>query len=198
MNATDADVGILNWAIVFAGFQQSTGRPSGSFKLWQRAHAAGNWNHDVRFRSEFRAWNDDVEEIANLVFHATHSAFAPTINVAGYSWGGQTAANFCRRLADRGIEVDRVVLCDAVYRHRYWLGNWRAFVPGSEILIPENVRRVDWFRQSRNLPAGHQIVAESKNTIIADPVELDRRHEWMDDAGDYHDAFISAVRGELS
>ena len=190
----ETEFGILHWAIVFAGFQQSTGRPSGSFKLWQRVHAAAGGK---MFRSEFRAWNDDVDELANLIFHASGDHLAPTINVAGYSWGGMTAANFCRRLAERGIEVDRVVLCDPVYRHRYWFGNWRALVPGSTIRIPPNVRRVDVFRQSVNLPAGHNVVADCPNTYVAEAIELNRRHEWMDDAAIFHETFVGAVRGGI-
>lgn len=197
-NATknaQCDFGVISWAIIFGGFRQKTGRPSGSFNLWRKVHAQFGAN---RFRSEFRAWNDDVDEVANLVFHASRSDLAPNVNVAGYSWGGAAALRFCRRLADRGIEVDRVVLSDPVYRHCYFAGNWRAFVPGSRIRVPENVRRVDWFRQRVDFPGGHDLVCDDPGyTLIAEPIELCRRHVWMDDAPEYHATFLRALQGEF-
>ena len=52
-----------------------------------------------------------------------------------------------------------MLLSDAVYRHAYWLGNWRALVPWSVIEIPANVQRVTWFRQYSDRPQGHDLRA---------------------------------------
>jgi hypothetical protein len=47
---------------------------------------------------------------------------------------------------------------------------------------------VTWFRQRRNWPRGHDLLAEDPRTEIAKPVELRHvRHEHMDELLSFHD-----------
>jgi thioesterase domain-containing protein len=119
------------------------------------------------------------------------------IVIAGYSWGGYSATVLARELAKHGRKVDQMVLCDAVYRHNYWLGNWRALCPLSKIKIPKNVKEVSWFKQQKNYPRGHRIIAESDTTKINKPFELMFKHQRCDDSYLVHKEVFKACQATL-
>jgi len=133
---------------------------------------------------QFCQWNDDVDGLAELIWRDAQDAdVAPAVCVYGYSWGGMTAMNFARQLRARGLEVRHMVLSDAVYRHWYWLGNWRAFVRTRPIIVPDNVLRVDWYRQTETILRGHDLWAEDPaRTELSDAVYVRHvPHKLMDD-----------------
>lgn len=111
--------------------------------------------------------------------------------LAGYSWGGYTAIKLAQQLAKRGLRVRHIILSDAVYRHHYWLGQWRALVPWTKIVIPKNVQEVTWFYQRQNLPRGHNIVALNGKTIINPGISVHGiTHKYMDDCDQFHEAVL--------
>ena len=85
-----------------------------------------------------------------------------------------------------------MVLSDAVYRHSYWLGNWRAMCPFSKIKIPANVEEVTWFKQKQNYPRGHNLKPESDTTKINSPQELKYKHKKMDESYLFHKEVFKA------
>jgi pimeloyl-ACP methyl ester carboxylesterase len=183
---------IRNWHIVISGFLQTEGTVSGCVSLWRKLQRLSDDNTSVILHS----WKDNFSDLAELIWR-----FSPAdehklcIKVYAYSWGGYSAILLARALQKRGLNVRALVLSDAVYRHWYLLGQWRAMVPGSRIIVPDNVREVFWFRQRepriqfgngwRNVlcPAGHRVVAKNKSaTKVHEPVILKVSHSYMDEA----------------
>lgn len=185
------------WHIVISGFLQHDGQPHGCVALWNRLRTLSDCSTQ---QVERMAWNDDVAALAEFIHRlrpdlAGHDRQrAPLVNLYGYSWGGMTAVKLARALQRHGIEVPTLVLSDAVYRHWYWLGNWRAFVPWRKIVVPSNVKRVVWFVQRENWPRGHRLVAANpRTTKIEPPIGLGLRHTDMDDAAAFHRAALEAA-----
>lgn len=176
-------VAVQRWLILFSGFLQREDRPSGFLRLFadlNRLHAGPTT------RVELRSWRDDAARLAEFVF-LLRNGESPRITLYGYSWGGAAAIEFAGELRRRGLIVEHLVLCDAVYRHRYALGQWRALVPWSRLVVPENVRRVTWFRQRQSLPRGHEVVAaDAAATRVDTPHTLLCDHCWCDDAPGFH------------
>lgn len=146
--------------------------------LWKSLHMLYS-NYSTRV--ELAHWNSDWRAHAECINRmcADHHA---SVVIAGYSWGGYSSTLLARELAKHGRKVQQMVLCDAVYRHKYWLGNWRALCPFSKIKIPANVEKVTWFRQKQNFPRGHNLKPESDTTIIRNPQELKDKHQQCDDS----------------
>jgi thioesterase domain-containing protein len=184
---------IREWHIVIMGFAQREGAINGMVECWRQLINAVK---GTAARVELRSWNSDVEDLAEFISKLQPPDLPPRICIHGYSWGGMTAANLCRALRRRGLNVDRVVLSDAVYRHWYPWGNWRAFAPWRAIRIPDNVRRVTLFQQKESLPMGHPVAADNPGKTHVDPVKwLKVDHKWMDDQTEFHRACVQTTRG---
>ncbi len=187
---------IKTWHLLFRGFRQQEGDLSGMQHLWRKLlgqHGGPNTVVDCR------AWWEDVDEIASNIFAHANSE-PPTICLYGYSWGGFTAVKLARELLRRGLPVRYMVLSDAVYRHWYKLGQWRAFAPWSEIAVSDNVVEVYQFRQTCNRPRGHRLVADNpKATLIHAPVTIVHiPHENMDDLSMFHNLAEDVASGVLT
>lgn len=199
---------VHEWHIVFGGFLQGLHDPScnGTLTLWGKLH---NELAGPDCCVEWHPWSADVDALAEKIFNF-HNGRPPLICVYGYSWGGTTAMRFARCLRRRGLRIRCMVLTDAVYRHWYTLGQWRALVPCSYLLVPNNVDRVDWFYQrgprfslSRFRteggtfvePAGHKVRAEDPEATFVFPgQELGFDHSHMDNAPQFHNCAINHAR----
>ena len=165
------------WVTCISGFLQHKGRPNGITALWNYLRKYNSptlvldhllWTADVEKEAEFRWRYLDQRENKNVI--------------VGYSWGGQTAVNLCEHLNDRGIQVDHLILIDAVRRLRPWLLRWTAFVPFMRLSIPENVKEVTWYTQNNNLPKGHKVVAKNpRKTKIHERIDMPLQHTYADD-----------------
>lgn len=172
---------IRQWHVVISGFLQRQGHPNGMLRLAMQLHRQYASNDCM---VELRLWQEDMKGLAEKIW-LTRPADSrpPRVKIYGYSWGGAAALQLAEQLWDRSIDVEYVVLSDAVYRHRYWLGNWRACWPFSSLIVPPNVRRVAWYRQRRNWPRGHDVIAATPHkTDITNGAILDATHAYMDDA----------------
>lgn len=207
---------IREWHIVFGGFGQSgrDGSRNGTLRLWSLVFSlASSKNCCV----EWHPWNADVSAIAEKVLEygspplrGDRTSLTLGINIYAYSWGGTAAVRCAEALRARGLSVDVMILSDAVYRHWYTLGQWRALIPGSRLLIPPNVETVRWFYQDhprfslrRKLtgngafaePAGHLVVAEDvMKTTVYPGVRLFYDHSHMDNAEEWHDQVLAEIR----
>lgn len=190
-NCNARQTSILAWDIVISGFLQSEGTDNGMVRLWRELRKHASPHRCV----ELRAWNDNWRDLAKLIASTwnTMGGKTPVVRIYGYSWGGYSATILARELAKRGVPVRAMVLSDAVYRHWYWLGNWRAFAPWKTIRIPSNVEQVFWFRQSRDLPMGHKVRARDPRATTVHPVNSPTRtlsryigHTQMDDLAAFH------------
>lgn len=184
---------IQHWRILIGGFLQHEGRPSGIGRLWRYVHSAMAAPGTV---VDLKSWSDNWNHAAEWIYRLRNGT-TPDIRIMGYSWGGMSATLLARALAEHGLTVRHLVLCDAVYRHRYKLGQWRALLPGSQIVVPANVLEVHWLRQlnprfdwrrrgSPIQPAGHDVVAESRRTCVHAPIILDCEHHDCDDTPEFH------------
>jgi thioesterase domain-containing protein len=185
---------IHNWHILYSGFRQHAGLQTGMSRLWYEIRA------DLASPDtcvELRPWDEEYANMAEFV-KLCQNETPPRIVLYGYSWGGFTATLLAKELQRRSLDVDHLVLCDAVYRHWYMLGWWRAFAVWKKIKIPANVRRVTWFRQQQSWPRGHALVAEDKATLI-DPVRmLHADHVWMDDDPEFRKIAKQIAHGTLA
>ena len=123
------------------------------------------------------------------------------VKIYGYSWGGAASVRLARQLHKRGIGVAAMVLSDAVYRHNYWLGNWRAFISWIKIVIPWNVECVHWFCQKDAWwkLSGHEVIARisDSTTVIAHDV-ASVSHTYMDDLRAFHDTAKVVAESEFN
>ncbi len=181
------------WHLLFRGLRQEEGDLSGMQRLWRELLSQHGGPDTV---VDCRAWWENVNEIAENIFAHANSK-PPIICLYGYSWGGFTAVKLARELLRRGLPVRYMVLTDAVYRHYYRLGHWRALVPWSEIIIPKNVVEVFWFRQTCDRPRGHRLVAEDPEaTLIHSPDVNDHiPHFIMDDLREFHNLAEDVANG---
>lgn len=188
-----ADAPIRAWHVCVAGFLQTEGEPTGIVRLWRRLHQQ---HSDPRTRVELRSWADRTDTLAELIWRLRPDNHPPLIRLYGYSWGGAACVRLARDLQKRGLPVASMVLSDAVYRHPYWAGNWRAFVPLSRLVVPANVREVFWFRQQNNWPSGHTLVAAYPQTVIHPAHVIGWfGHQYMDDLDEFHRLAEHVARG---
>ncbi len=171
---------VKRWIICFAGWMQHEGKPIGMVRLWDDLCREHN-GPDTRVL--FYRWNHSVGDIAELMWRLGREA---NVMLVGYSWGGMTAVNLAKQLGKRRVTINELVLCDAVYRHWYWLGQWRALVSGSVIRVPSNVKHVTWFRQ-RVGPwlMGHNV--QIPRLASPQPVIGHVPHNRMDDLPEFHE-----------
>lgn len=185
---------VKEWHVVLSGFMQRQGDINGMVLIWQDLRRVVP-SHAVL---QLHSWNCNLPDLAELIARLAPDDARPRVNIYGYSWGGQSAIHLARQLNRRGLFVDHMVLSDAVYRHWYPLGWWRAFLPWLAIRVPDNVRRVTHFRQQRSSPCGHRLIAENTGKTVLDPVVfLPVEHCWMDDQPEFRAACVSAAKGPV-
>ncbi len=183
--------------IVISGFLQNEGKVHGMVRLW------GDLYHEHACEDTLvmmKTWNDNMDSLAEFIWRMADDG--PIIRVYGYSWGGAAAMKLAKALKKRGHKVCTMVLSDAVYRHSYWLGNWRAFVRCFKIVVPSNVKGVWWFRQKSKFGrlSGHDIVADQSSVgfdkaTVLQPVWCNCSHQYMDDSLLFHNKAREIARG---
>lgn len=104
-----------------------------------------------------------------------------TVVVFAYSWGvGNGLVNFATYLDRFGIDIQKAVVSDPVYRHWYVLGNWRLLWGDRRILLPKNVLAIEGFYQTTSQPMGRKPMSE---VAECDPwIKVRAPHVEMDDA----------------
>lgn len=194
---------VCNWRILISGFQQSRSGATGFETLWLAMRGIESPETIV----VPCIWRDDFLGLADRIHRCSQPSLSrkPDIRVFAYSWGvGHGAMRFAKALRNRGLQVSHAVFSDPVYHS--WRRPWaalfgRLIMP--QIVVPDNVIAVDWFRQRNNRPMGHDLCRHDSDgwgpgTGINDPVELDRTHEWMDDAPEFHAKSLEVAKGGLA
>jgi pimeloyl-ACP methyl ester carboxylesterase len=184
--------------ICIAGAFQRIGQTNAMTRLHHGLHCElAEPGTQVVFYPWFGNWSDVARWIKQI--EESNDRQQPVIDLVGYSWGGASAIELAWELKDCGLKVRKILLADAVYRHRYRAGNWRAFWPHSKLVVPSTVGEVFWVRQ-RNprfrpfhthgwfQPAGHDVVPESADSLgpaIHEPVIVDCVHNFVDDSAEF-------------
>lgn len=168
------------WHVVISGFTQTLRQPTGCQQLWDVLRRARRESDAAVL---LQPWNADWAGLADLIWRF-RPAEPPRVYCYAYSWGGGWGfPQLACELGERGIEIAHAVLCDAVYRPRLNLLAPIALTPIPRIVVPANVRLVDWYRQETGLPKGHQVVAADPRRTTVRPGVLLRgvTHHFMDD-----------------
>ena len=174
---------IRKWVICVSGFLQDRSKPTGMARLWRDLHDIVGPESQVLLLN----WDDNVREYAEMIWQFSNESPEPAIAIFGYSWGGSTAVNLAAALRKRGLSVGCMVLSDPVYRHWWLPRRWTSMLDWMSIRVPDNVRKVVWFRQRENKPAGHDLVpADRTKTTIYPAVEATLTHQYMDDYRPFH------------
>lgn len=187
---------ITRWITCVSGFLRDRSRITGTVRLWLDL----SQHRDAQTETLLLNWSDDPREYASLIWAASQEmSDYPQVYAIGYSWGGQTALNFCRELGRRGIPVEAVVLADAVYRHWWMFRRWTSLVRWKALYVPSNVRQVWWYRQRQVMPMGHDVLPEStRHTLVHEPVTLDVDHSYLDDHPEFHRHCHALLSGEAA
>jgi hypothetical protein len=181
--------------ICVSGFTQDRGYYHGILRLREAlvdaGHADGKTGR-VWYETWTANWGMVAADLSQVCI--THG-YIPVVTVSGYSYGGYGAINVCKELALRGIDVQVLNLCDPVGRRWWWprplpaitsmLSRDMAFT----LPIPGNVLIVNEFFQKTNRPQGHRIKL-TDGTKRGVYVQLDRTHQRMDDAPEFHECVL--------
>ncbi len=182
-----------------SGFTQTQARPHGVLKLSEKLHNEGFNNSTSRVF--LHPWNANWAGIAEYfwLLGENHNANV-IVNIYAYSWGGGWGAiRLAKQLKSRGIVVQIMVLCDAVYRHPVFLMRWTSLLQRDSslspvITVPDNVLRVRPLHQRQNTPQGHKIKGSKTFAgIIDESMLISRDHQYMDDAPEFHDMVLEAA-----
>lgn len=116
----------------------------------------------------------------------------PKVVLIGYSYGGRTVVQIAEQLKKRGIEVETMILCDAVYRPFNSFPSFTSMLPLWTLNIPNNVKKVYSFLQRTNKPQGHTVKIDDKrktthNTRLIEGVT----HQYMDDLPEFRDLCLA-------
>ena len=173
--------GIPVWHLVISGFTQTLEKPSGCQNLWEKLRSERSNGETV---VDLEPWNADWAGIAELIWRFRPARKPPRVFCYAYSWGGGWGfPQLAGELLKRGIEIQHAVLCDAVYRPKCRLFLIESLLRSSRVIVPANVREVDWFYQREGLPMGHEVVAaDPEQTDIHPGVQIfGVTHHYMDD-----------------
>lgn len=170
------------WHIPIMGFTQTPGRLTGIEEVWQSIRHVSNDRTSVVTPL---VWDADFTSLAEFIFR--NSEPAPKINVYAYSWGaGYGFLKLADALSSRNLTVDHAVLCDPVYRPTLVTFLFLSLTKIPRITIPANVRRVSWFRQTKSIPRGHDLIAADPSaTTIGDAIQLNYDHAHIDNSWEF-------------
>ena len=130
-----------------------------------------------------KSWRDFPASLAQRIANRCPDDYDPTIVSIGYSWGGYSAVLFARELQKRGLTIDHLLLCDAVWRSSFMIGYPLSLTDLFTIKIPSNVKNLYTWRQTANTPRGSNIKLEDEGFTnwVSDEVLPHIEHQHIDD-----------------
>lgn len=197
--------------ILFGGFTQRVGRAgNGMFELFDELYHRFAAADSV---VEYFPWYVNPRDVAHTLAERNEKCSENygvplRLQIVGYSFGGQTAANVCReldQLPDKpAVTIDHLSLCDAVARCGR-LGWLRAANPFGTIRLPRNIHNMGAFVQRHRrwrlappffFPAGQRLVIDEASidvgaaTLPIEPRELPMEHDEIDGAFDFRNSVL--------
>ena len=171
---------IKRWVVCWTGFGQGEHRMTGVEMLQDDLHVQCSCPHT---RVILKSWHDSPSSIAARIKNRCGEDLDPAIVIIGYSWGGYSAVLMARELRRRGLTVDNLLLADAVWRSRFFIGYPLSLLDKFAIMIPSNVKQVHTWRQTSNTPRGAKIIIEdpSKTDWVTNEVLPHIDHQYVDD-----------------
>lgn len=164
-------------ATIISGFTQDATTQPGALALMRKVLELDG------IYVNYLTWADDVNAHASLL----QQMFPGLPHYGwGYSFGGNTVANWSKAMLKINEPVAGLVLCDAV-RHIKWYAPWT--ILGS-IKVPSQVPVCVSYIQRHNKPDGDP-VKHGKYTI--EQTNLKATHNEIDEHVATHDAFIRMI-----
>lgn len=181
--------------VCIAGFRQRRHGRTGIARAWRflrNRHAAPEC--DVTLHS----WCDDWRSFARFILSTgPDDPRELDIRIVAYSWGmGHGAIRLANLLKREGVSIERLVSCDGVYHQAwtFWRAVWSPLLGQPTLLIPANVKRVDFLRQRSTWPSGHLPAAEipGKTHLVNHGFLQGRTHTDADNASEFLDLAMEA------
>lgn len=148
---------VKRWIVCVTGFGQSEDRLTGVEMLQDVLRRQCSCEDTV---CVLKSWRDNPSSLAQRIANRCPDAFDPEIVTIGYSWGGYSTVILARELQKRGLTVNHMLLCDAVWRAKFITGYPLSLTDLFTIHIPDNVKNLYTWRQSANTPRGSKIKLE--------------------------------------
>jgi len=190
---------ISHWIIPISGYTQGRKQRTGLSDLWLELHKRYTGPKICVF--PVLPWNHTWRNLARFIDIKSErtNGTTPKIAIIGYSWGGGWGSQkLAEQLRVCGLEVNKMVLADPVYRSDWLIGRWRTLLIGwlaPTITIPSNVLQVQSTLQRLNWPRAHKLVTASPGTNMIRPIEdYDRIHNQMDESPVFKEMAINAVK----
>jgi pimeloyl-ACP methyl ester carboxylesterase len=125
------------------------------------------------------SWRDSPASIAKRIWNRRPDDHPPRVVLIGFSYGGWTAILIARELESLGLDVEVMLLIDAVWRPLAWLPSLTSLLRRWKIRVPENVRCVYSWRQQAGAPFGHEVMCGALTLHTAHT--LTAPHQQIDD-----------------
>lgn len=187
---------IHTWIVFVTGFMQREGGATPFEKLHRRVTQICSGPSTI---VALRSWRDSVKDFAQRISNWRNGK-PPRVVVIGYSYGGWSANQLCKRLQGFDIAVDDLLLVDPV-------GRWFGSLPSAcsmlnviPLVVPENVRRLYSWQQTFDYPRGANITLAKEFSALqsnTDPINCGTQwitavtkqhvpHVNMDDLSEIH------------
>lgn len=193
--------------ILISGFRQSLCDFTSSGLLDCYRMLRGRLRNSRDVDCHMLTWDADMDMFADFIkgLHSVNDLdltrgvgmspiSAPKVVIAGYSWGGAAAIRLAKAFGP--LAVEHLILVDPVYRHWYWLGQWRAFWPWKRLDVSTNVKNVTWMRQDYDFPRSHHVVRHPP-TRLHGPYTIDLPHRKIDNHHSVCDVLLTATAEAL-
>ncbi len=175
---------VERWIVCITGFMQPEGRVTGVESLQDELHRLCLCRST---RVILKSWRDSAYHVAERIWNRRPQNKQLHVVLIGYSWGGYTAVKLAWELRKRGLEVESLILSDAVWRSKTPIFYPLSMVNYFPIHIPDNVHTLYTWRQVSNRPRGAEIKLQDKDVTkwITNRVHDDIDHQYMDDDDEF-------------
>jgi hypothetical protein len=172
--------------VVISGFTQKNYENTGSHALWLSLHMERDLLKCPDTKVFLREWDSNWAKEAKFF-----NSLEPTeVLVCAYSWGGGFGMpQLCKRLVGTPVTC---VLCDPVYRSKYFWGRWLAFfdwrinVPKGVSVVTHLIQKAKWWELDGDPLKGGK--------HLCDTTTLDYTHTEMDESHEYHEAAVTVAK----
>ena len=172
--------------LIISGFTQKNHQNTGSKQLLAKCWKYGEMTaHGEETFVALKEWNYDWKAFAKFL----NSLNVEEVFASCYSWGAGFGLREFAKYYNGNITA---VLCDPVYRSKFWLTRWlaltRKLIP--TIKYPANVRVVKHFKQTKNQPGNDKVKTFSKKPKA---IMLPYTHTEIDNSKEYHQGAIEEL-----
>ncbi len=164
------------WIVCISGYMQSEARLSGIEQLQHKIHTQCS---SPTTRVLLKSWRDSPDDLAERIWRS-QPHHPPGIVVIGYSYGGCTAIALCEELERRGLDVEHLLLLDAVWRPWHLIPSLLSLLKLWVLKVPSNVGTCYSWTQTLTKPSGHTVQVDRDATTLH-RCTLNVGHQYVDE-----------------